>query len=520
MFRRDLMTVTAGAALAALTTAAHANLANEVIVDPQISQKDQLAWKIAAVAADPVAVDADVTDMIVNRVIDSAAIAIAAINTDAVRAARAQALAYPRSGGATMLGCSPDIRVHAEWATWANATAVRQLDWSDSFGRAEFAHPSDNISPMIAVAQQSGRNGASLVRAIATGYEIQLDLASGIDLHGHGIDHVEHLGPSVAAGIGTLLDLDVETIYQAVQQAVLVSILLRQIRDGEITSWKANAPAHVGKLAIEGIDRSMRGQRSPSPIYEGAEGLLAVLLGGKNAKVSVPLPAPGEPKRTLLQSFPKQWPAEGDIQPFIDLAMKMRGKIGNLANIEKILIRGSNHVDTVDGNGAHDPRKMNPDASHETLDHSAMYVVAVVLEDGDLDHVKSYTPERAHRPGTVALWQKISTVEDPEWTKRYHAADPSKQEGGGRMEVTMKDGTVIADEIANANAFNYGATPWKRDDYIQKFTKLTAGTLDSAEMARFLELVQRLPKLNAAELSGLNITLPSGKLERGRAGLL
>lgn len=418
-----------------------------------------------------------------------------------------------------MLGCSSDIRVHAEWATWANSTAVRQLDWSDAFGRAEFAHPSDNIAPLIAVAQQSGQNGTALVRAIATGYEIQLALASGINLHSHGIDHVEHLGPSVAAGLGTLLGLDVEIIYQAVQQAVLVSILTRQIRDGEITSWKANAPAHVGKLAVEGVDRSMRGQNSPAPIYEGAEGLLAVLLGGKNAKVDVPLPAQGEPKRILLQSFPKQWPAEGEIQPFIDLAIKMRSRIGNLADIKKILIRGSNHLDTVNGNGAHDPRKMDPDASHETLDHSVMYVVAVVLEDGDLDYIKSYAPERAHRPGTVALWQKISTVEDPEWTRRYHATDPSKQEGGGRMEITMNDGAVIADEISNANAFNYGATPWKRDDYIQKFTKLTTGILEEAEAARFLEVVKRLPKLETAELSSLNLTLPSATLGGSKAGL-
>ncbi len=492
---------------------------HEVIVDAQIVRSDQLAWKIAAVAADPVAVDAEVTEAVIDRIIDSAAIATAAINTDAVCAARAQALAHPRPGGAAVLGCGSDTRVHAEWAAWANSTAVRQLDWSDSFGRAEYAHPSDNISPMIAVAQQTGRDGASLVRAIATGYEIQLDLASGIDLHDQGLDHVEHLGPSMTAGIGTLLGLDTATIYQAVQQGALVSILTRQIREGEITSWKANAPAHIAKLAIEGVDRSIRGQRSPSPIYEGAQGLLAVLLGGKDTKVNVPLPDQGESKRTLLQSFPKQWPAEGDIQPFIDLAINMRGKIKNLADIEKVLIKGAYQLNIVDGTGANDPEKMNPNASHETLDHSAMYVVAVVLEDGTLDYIKSFTPERAHRPETVALWQKISTIEDPEWTKRYHATDPSKQEGGGRMEITMKDGSVIADEIANANAFTYGATPWKRDDYLQKFTKLTNGILDSTESARFLAVVQRLPKLQPAELAGLNLALPLGKLNVGKAGL-
>src|ERR1700689_3601104 len=45
-----------------------------------LPREDQLAWKIAAVAADKVAVDKDVTEMIVNRIIDNAAVAIAAIN--------------------------------------------------------------------------------------------------------------------------------------------------------------------------------------------------------------------------------------------------------------------------------------------------------------------------------------------------------------------------------------------------------------------------------------------------------
>ena len=492
---------------------------HEVQVNPGIAKQEQLAWKIALVAADPVPVETDVMDLVVNRIIDCAAIAVAAINTDPASAARAQALRHPRVGGATVLGCPSDIRVHAEWAAWANSTAVRQLDWSDSFGRAEYAHPSDNIATLIAVAQQAGKDGAALVRATATAYEIQLDLSTGIDLHSHGIDGLDHLGPSLAAGLGTLLDLDADIIYQAVQQGAFVSTLTRQLRDGAITSWKANAPGHVGKLAVEGMDRSLRGQLSPSPIYEGSQGLLAVLLGGPGTKLSVPLPEPGEPKRTALLSFPKQWPAEGDIQPFIDLAIKMRSKISSLADVEKILIKGSKQLDFVDGTGGKDPQKMNPNASHETLDHSAMYVVAVALEDGTLDYFKSYTPERAQRPDTVALWHKISTVEDPVWEARYHAKDPSKQEGGGRMEITMKDGTVIADEIANANAFNTGATPWTRGDYIQKFTNLASGILDDAEIARFLSAAQCLPELEAPELFGLNFTLPDGKLDGSKAGL-
>ena len=43
----------------------------------ELKREDQLAWKIAAVAADPVEIDDDVTDMVINRIIDNASVAMA-----------------------------------------------------------------------------------------------------------------------------------------------------------------------------------------------------------------------------------------------------------------------------------------------------------------------------------------------------------------------------------------------------------------------------------------------------------
>ena len=146
---------------------------HDVRVHPEadrLPRQDQLAWKIAAVASDPVPVLPEVTEMIVNRVIDNASVAIASINRHPIMSARDQALAHPRPDGATLFGCPPDMRVHAEWAAWANGTAVRELDYHDTFLAAEYSHPGDNIPPILAVAQQTGRDGAALVRALATGY--------------------------------------------------------------------------------------------------------------------------------------------------------------------------------------------------------------------------------------------------------------------------------------------------------------------------------------------------------------
>jgi len=496
---------------------------HDVTVHPEadrLPREGQLAWKIAAVAADPVAVEAEVAEMIVNRVIDNASVAIASVNRHPVVAARAQALAHSRAGGATVFGLGPDVRVHAEWAAWANGTAVRELDYHDTFLAADYSHPGDNIPPILAVAQQCGCDGAALLRGIATGYEIQVNLVRAICLHEHKIDHVAHLGPSAAAGIGTMLGLDAETIYQSVQQALHVTTATRQSRKGEISSWKAFAPSHAGKLAIEAVDRAMLGEGAPSPIYEGEDSVIARMLDGKGAHYRVPLPGPGEAKRAILDTYTKEHSAEYQSQALIDLAFRMGKAVPDWEAVEEIVVETSHHTHYVIGTGANDPQKMDPTASRETLDHSIMYILAVALQDGAWHHVRSYAPERAVRPDTVRLWHKIRTLEDPKWTERYHSRDPAVKAFGGRVEIRMKDGTAIVDELAVANAHTLGATPWGRDDYVRKFRTLTEGLIEPGEARRFLDLVQRLPALGAADLPGLNVAMPAGKAEAaGRTGI-
>jgi 2-methylcitrate dehydratase len=164
------------------------------------------------------------------------------------------------------------------------------------------------------------------------------------------------------------------------------------------------------------------------------------------------------------------------------------------------------------GTGAGDPSKMDPNASRETLDHSIMYIFAVALQDGKWDDVESYTRARASRPDTVRLWHKIRTIEDPVWTKRYHSHDPNKKAFGGRVEIKLKDGTLLADEMAVANAHPLGAHPWTRPDYVGKFRKLVAKHTSEREAMRFLEVAQRLPQLGTDVLSGLNVSVNSAEL--------
>ncbi|MFB7878754.1 2-methylcitrate dehydratase PrpD [Nocardia sp. NPDC056064] len=475
-------------------------------------REDHLAWRIAEVAADAVEVTTDTEEMIVNRIIDNASVAAASITRRPVANARAQALAHPYGPGAAVFGVPG--RFSPEWAAWANGVAVRELDFHDTFLAAEYSHPGDNIPSILAVAQHAGRGGRELIRGLATGYEIQVDLVRAICLHEHKIDHVAHLGPSAAAGIGTLLGLDTETIYQAIGQALHTTTATRQSRKGEISSWKAYAPAFAGKMAVESVDRALRGEGAPSPIWEGEDGVIAWLLGGPKAEYSVPLPGPGEAKRGILDTYTKEHSAEYQSQAPIDLAFRLRARVGDLDQIATVVLHTSHHTHYVIGTGSNDPQKFDPKASRETLDHSIMYIFAVALQDGVWHHERSYAPERAQRPDTVELWNKISTAEDPEWTRRYHSTDPNEKAFGARAEVTLKSGEVIVDELAVADAHPLGARPFAREQYIAKFRTLAEGVIDPAEQDRFLDVAQRTPELTAEELGQLNFTVSDEVLAR------
>ncbi len=482
----------------------------------KLPKKNQLAWKIAVIASDNAKLNSNSVEMAINRIIDNASVAIASLNRKPVVSSREMALAHPRKNGSNIFGINSKKKFDCEWAAWANGTAVRELDFHDTFLAEDYSHPGDNIPPLLAVAQQLKKNGIDLLRGIITAYEVQVNLVKGICLHKHKVDHIAHLGPSVAAGIGSMLKLNTETIYQAIQQALHISISTRQSRKGEISSWKAFAPAHAGKLGIEAVDRAMRGEGGPSPIYEGEDSVIARILDGKSANYKVPLPKKNHEKKAILETYTKEYSAEYQAQALIDLAKKLKLRIYNLSNIKKIDIYTSHHTHYVIGTGANDPQKMDPNASRETLDHSIMYIFAVALEDGDWHHEKSYSKSRSNRKSTIKLWRSIKTHEHKKWTKKYHDPNPKNKCFGAKVVVTLNNGKKITEQLERADAHPYGARPFKRENYIKKFETLTNKVISTKESKRFLKIVQNLKEIKNGQLHKLNIEVSKKKLKRNK----
>tara|TARA_B100000949_G_scaffold48743_1_gene42476 strand:- start:755 stop:1207 length:453 start_codon:yes stop_codon:yes gene_type:complete len=145
-----------------------------------------------------------------------------------------------------------------------------------------------------------------------------------------------------------------------------------------------------------------------------------------------------------------------------------------------------------------------------------MYIFAVALEDGNWHHVNSYTKSRAKRKSTIKIWRSIKTHEDKKWTKKYHNPNPKNKSFGAKVIITLKNGRKIIESLNRADAHPYGARPFKRNDYINKFIILTKNIISKKESERFLNNVQKTKKLKPGQLYKLNIEVKNSILKRNK----
>ena len=262
----------------------------------------------------------------------------------------------------------------------------------------------------------------------------------------------------------------------------------------------------------------MRGQTSPTPIYEGEDGVVAWLLDGPDAAYDVAAARPrrgqaGDP-RHVHEGALGGVPVAGAHRPGAPAAPRRAPSWSDPARVASIVIHTSHHTHYVIGSGANDPQKYDPTASRETLDHSIPYIFAVALQDGAWHHVASYAPERAARPDTVELWRKITTAEDAGWTAplpldatrpRRRSADGSRSRSptarGSSRRSPSPTPTRSARGRSRASSTWRSSAPWP------------TASCARAEIERFLDVAQRLPDLTADELGGLTVVAPAGLLD-------
>ena len=410
------------------------------------------------------------------RVIDSLATTLGAYHAHPSKVVRAVAtdVQDPRAK-ASVWGTKH--KTLPQLAAFANGAMVRYLDYNDTYLSLEPAHPSDNISAAVAVAQSTGKGGRDLILATVIGYELQCRMCDAASLRAGGWDHVTYGALSTAMLAAKLWDLSEEQMEHALGLAGVCNITTRQTRTGQISDWKACAFSNAARNGVFAADLARRGLTGPNEIFEGPKGLMKQLnLGGLKNLV---LGRDGD--FMIDKTYIKFWPAEYHSQSAIDACLQLRPQVHGKA-IKDIHIKSFEAAVSIIGS---EPEKLRP-TSRETADHSMFYCCAAALVDGDVT-LPTFDEHRLTDPKLLDLIDKTRIVEDAEMNKGYPKGIPND------ITITCADGTKAHKRVDFPRG--HAGNPMTDDEVVAKFHRMAKGVISDKTAAHILELAWSLDTL-------------------------
>jgi 2-methylcitrate dehydratase len=362
---------------------------------------------------------AEVVHEVKRRVLDSLGCALGAWSEEPCAIARKVASDFSAKNGSTMIGTSH--KAPPDWAAFANGCAIRYFDYNDTYLSKEPAHPSDNISAALAIAESVGAAGRELITAIALAYEVQCRFCDAASIRARGWDHVTYGTFSTVLACARLMNLDPEKTRHAVNIAGVAGAAMRQARVGELSHWKGVAFATAARHGVFSALLARAGMTGPGPIFEGQMGFekqLGVSLGNVGEKFAVPFSkAKHGPAAMILNTSIKYWPAEYHSQSAIEAALFLRKEISGVTEIKSMTIES--HDASVDIIGS-EPEKWRP-ATRETADHSLPYITAIALIDGEISN-RQFEPERFKDPEVWEFLKRVSVKRNAELSAMYPGA--------------------------------------------------------------------------------------------------
>lgn len=407
---------------------------------------------------------ADIADYVISRPIQ---------NTLAYETARlclidslgcaVEALAYPActrllgplvpgttvAGGARVPGTG--FELDPVQAAFNIGAMIRWLDFNDTWLAAEWGHPSDNLGGILAVADWLARNAATpgnrplvmrdVLTAMIKAHEIQGCLALENSFNRVGLDHVLLVKAASVAVVTHMLGGSREQIIDALSQAWVDGQALRTYRHapntGSRKSWAAgDATSRAVWLALI----TLKGESGyPSALTAEKWGFYDALFKGQSFRFQRPIE---QWESYVMENilFKVSFPAEFHAQTAAECAMQLHPHLkARIHEIGKITIRTHEAaIRIIDKKGPLD----NP----ADRDHCMQYIVAVVLIFGRLT-AGDYEDAVAADPRIDALREKMTCVEDPQFTAAYH--DPERRAIPNGIEVEFKDGRKLEEIVAS-----------------------------------------------------------------------
>ncbi len=376
-----------------------------------------------------------------------------------------------------------------QFAAFANGTMARYFDYNDTYDGKEFAHPSDNIFPIVAVAEAEGKSGKDVVLGTVLAYEIQCRLADAACLWKRGWDHVIYGLVSVAAVSSMLMRLNEKQTAHAINIALSSHMTMRQLRSGELSMWKAPAFANSARNAIFSAVLAKNGMTGPAPIFEGEMGFWNEVSG----KFQLDTVKFGNRKNRfkINDTLIKYFPAETRAQSAIWCAIEAKRMFNGTDEIKSVEIGTNEGGLRIIGSGK---EKWDPQTK-ETADHSLPYIVAAALIDGDIE-IGTFSEKRFRDRKTLELMKRITVVEKKEFTDLFNRGGTVN---AADLIVKLKNGKAVRKKVIYSRG--HPKNKMTDQELEEKFMKLTSSHINRDKIELLMHNIWNVERL--ADLSRL-----------------
>ncbi|MDA0656466.1 MAG: MmgE/PrpD family protein [Proteobacteria bacterium] len=325
-------------------------------------------------------------------------------------------------------------------AALVNGTAIHGFEIDDIHVES-MLHPGAAIIPaVIALAEMRELSGKDILRGLVVGYEIGIRtaLCAGIAHKLKGF-HITPTNGSIgaAAAAASMLDLDAETVADAIGIAVSEASGLYSARKGAMTKR-----LHGGLAARNGVLAGLLAEKG----FTGAKDGLEVDFGGyfstlgEKSDLSIMIDDLGARWHIDDMGF-KAYASGASTHTTIDCIKELMATGLSVDNLETLTVRVSKAGFTNVG-WDYAPGGI------VTMQMNGQFVAATQMLKGEV-FVNQFTEDRIEDPETLALIKKISFIHDPAidalgLKKRHTVVVTATTKDGNRMETTREQRTGSA----------------------------------------------------------------------------
>ena len=319
-------------------------------------------------------------------------------------------------------------------ASIINGTAIHGEDFDDTFEGTPVHVGSVMVPAMLSSAQAKNLDGENFLKGLVVGSELicRLALVAPTAVHRQGFHPTAIFGAFGASiGVSSLLGNSIDEMSSGLGiVGSMASGIIEYLAEG--TSTKRLHPGWAAGCGWQSANFAKSGFLGPRTVFEGQHGVF-----NSFAKNNI------EPDFShIISDLGKRWESKNlalkpyacgtMAQPFIDCAIKLKGKISDVENIDKVI--ASVGEGTVHRLWEPLEEKQNPSSPYGAK-FSVPYCISIGLINGSAG-LNEFTVKCLKNLEVIKLASKVNYEINPddEYPRNYT----------GKIKIIMKDGTIYS----------------------------------------------------------------------------